>query len=210
MSRLCNDQWVTRGGPSKSDAELVSQALAGSSDAYRQIVERFERPLISLIQRMVGERTLAEDLTQETFVKAFKNLHRFDTQRKLSSWLFKIGNNCAIDFLRRARPKTVPLEATGPDDESWEVLPAPESENPDRKAERSEAARALGAALQAMSPRYRQILLLRFQHGMAYHEIAEVTGLKMGTVKIQLHRARKKLAQRLAEAGFDAPERFVR
>lgn len=201
---------MTSGRTSPSDSELVRRALAGSSDAYREIVQRFERPLTSLIQRMVGDRSQAEDLTQETFIKAFKNLHRFDLQRKLSSWLFKIANNCAIDFLRLARPKTVPLEAQGPDQESWEVLPAPEEEGPDRRAERSEVARALDAALGRLGPRYRQILLLRFQHAMAYHEIAEVTGLKMGTVKIQLHRARKMLAQELASAGFDAPERFAK
>lgn len=182
------------------DAELVAQTLAGSTRAFRLLVERYQRPVLSLIARMAGDLSLAEDLAQEVFVKAYRKLGTFDQQRKLSSWLFKIAHNTTIDYLRKSRPETVSLEITaGDEQESWEVLPADETGNPDRRAESSEAIAHLEAALRRLKPSYREILLLRFREGLAYHEIVEVTGLAMGTVKVQLHRARKRLAAEMEE-----------
>lgn len=194
---------IPRGTLTITDAELVAQALEGSAEAYRQIVKRYERPLLSLIRRMVRNQELAEDLAQEVFLKAFRNLGRFDAGRKFSSWLFKIAHNATIDHLRRKQLPLVPLEQSSSDgDETWEVLPAPAAEEPDQVAERAEAMRGLSAALARLKPHDREILLLRFQQGLAYHEIVEVTGQKMGTVKIQLHRARKRLAVELEELGL--------
>ncbi len=82
----------------------MAQALAGSQSAFEQIVRRYQRPIISLIARMTGDRALAEDLAQETFVKAFRSLAAFDTTRRLSSWLFRIAHNTAIDAMRRSHP----------------------------------------------------------------------------------------------------------
>jgi RNA polymerase sigma-70 factor (ECF subfamily) len=193
-----------------TDNQLAAQALAGSADAFRQLVERFERPVLSVIQRLVGDPALAEDLAQETFLKVYRHLGKFDGQRKLSSWLFKIAHNTTLDHLRRKHPEMVPLEASSDDGgESWEVLPAPEEQNPDRRAEQAETATGIAAALGRLKPHYREMLVLRFQQGLAYHEIAEVMDLKMGTVKIQLHRARKQLATELAGAGFAPPQRFA-
>lgn len=192
-----------------SDAELVVRTLEGSADAFRRLVERYQRPVLSVIARMVGDASLAEDLAQEVFIKAYRKLATFDHQRKLSSWLFKIAHNATIDHLRRVKPVTVALEATTADgEESWEMLPANEHEGPDRRAELSEQMARLEAALRRMKPGYREILLLRFQQGLAYHEIVEVTGLAMGTVKIQLHRARKRLAVEMAgDDGDDSPRK---
>lgn len=193
-----------------SDQQLISQVRAGSPEACHELVRRFERPLLSLIRRMVKDPALAEDLAQEAFVKAFRHLDKYDSGRKLSSWLFKIAHNTTIDYLRKKRLKTVALEATSSDgEEVWEVLAAPAEQGPDRVAEQAEITAGLEVALGRMKPQYREVLLLRFQHGMAYHEIAEITGNKMGTVKIHLHRARKQLAKTLSLAGFAPPERFV-
>ncbi len=193
-----------------TDNELVASALAGSADAYRELVRRFQRPILSLIQRMIKDPLEAEDLAQEVFVKAFHNLASFEPGRKLSSWLFKIAHNATIDRMRRQRLETVPLEASSADgEETWEVLPAPEEQSPDRRAQRSEVAAAIATALGRLKPQYREVLLLRFQQGLAYREIAEILGLRMGTVKIHLHRARKLLAAELAAAGFEPPQRFA-
>ena len=102
------------------DAQLVSRALAGSQDAHREIVLRYQRPIYSLILRMVRESGEAEDLAQEVFLKAFTALGTFDRRRKFSSWLFKIAHNTAIDQLRRRRLETVPLET--PDKERPDLL----------------------------------------------------------------------------------------
>lgn len=191
--------------PPLTDAELAVQAAGGSADAFHELVRRFERPVLSLIVRMVGDPTIAEDLAQETFVKAFRYLDRYDPKRKLASWLFKIAHNTTLDHLRRKHPETVPLEAGDGTEDTWEVLAAPETTEPDRLVESGEAMAALEEALRALAPRYREILLLRFREGLAYQEIADVIGVPMGTMKIQLHRARKALATELERRGFQVP-----
>ncbi len=195
---------MLRRNPPLTDAELAVHAAAGSGDAFHELVRRFERPVLSLIVRMVGDPAIAEDLAQETFVKAFRHLDRYDPKRKLASWLFKIAHNTTLDHLRRKHPESVPLEAGGEEDEeTWEVLAAPETTAPDRRAESAEVMAGLEEALRALAPRYREILLLRFREGLAYQEIAEVIGVPMGTMKIQLHRARKSLATELERRGFE-------
>ena len=95
-----------------AEARLVSDALGGSQPAFEQIVRRYQRPVISLIVRMIGDRAQAEDLAQETFVKAFRNLKSFDPTRRLSSWLFRIAHNTTLDALRRLKPEVA--RARGP------------------------------------------------------------------------------------------------
>src|SRR5689334_14164926 len=100
----------------ETDAQLVASALAGSQEAFRDLVLRFERPVYSLIVRMVNDPGTAEDLAQEVFVKAYRSLRTYDASRKLSSWLFKIAHNTTIDHLRRHAPDTVSLEAPHDED----------------------------------------------------------------------------------------------
>ena len=147
-----------------NDAELVARALAGSAEAFGQLVDRYQRPILSLIARMVGDPAQAEDLAQDVFVKAYRKLGTFDPRRKLSSWLFKIAHNTTIDHLRRAKPETVPLELSTADGEDrWEILRASEEQGPERRAEYSQLVASLDAALGRLKPRYREILLLRFR-----------------------------------------------
>lgn len=195
---------------SAPDQALVAEALAGSADAHRRLVERYQRPVLALVGRMVRDPALAEDIAQEAFVRAFRRLDSYDPSYKFSSWLFKIAHNRTIDHLRRRRMDTVPLEASDRSgEETWEVLEAPEEEGPAHRAEVSELARALEASIRALRPNYRDVLLLRFQGGLAYEEIAEATGRTLSTVKVQLHRARKALAKELEARGHESPESFA-
>lgn len=190
--------------PGPSDEQLAAAARDGSDDAFRQLVERFERPVFSLLVRMVRSSELAEDLAQETFVKAWKALGRFDPARKFSSWLFKIAHNSALDALRRRDDAALSLDAPGPDGEAPLELPAdPTAENPLAVALGREAGVVLEAALATLRPAYREILLLRFAEELSYEEIAQVTGNPLGTVKVHLFRARQELARRMAERGRD-------
>jgi RNA polymerase sigma-70 factor (ECF subfamily) len=187
----------------KTDAELVASALRGSQDAYRELVKRFERPVYSLILRMVQDPASAEDLAQEVFVKAFRRLGTYNTQWKFSSWLFKIAHNATIDHLRRGTPETVPLEAGEEDRGSLGAVLADESvEDPLAGAERRDLARSLERAISLLRPEYRQAVLMFYAHGASYQEICEVTGLPLGTVKTNLHRARKELAQVMTSLGW--------
>ncbi|MEZ5333003.1 MAG: sigma-70 family RNA polymerase sigma factor [Thermoanaerobaculia bacterium] len=185
------------------DATLVGEALGGSEDAYRDLLLRYQRPVFGLIVRLVRDRGLAEDLAQEAFLKAFRALSGFQRERKFSSWLFKIAHNTAIDHLRRRELDTVPLETPereGPD--LLDSLAGPELQSPETGMRRSDLAAALEASVQRLRPEYRTVMELRFREGLSYEEIAEITGLPMGTVKTHIHRARKAMAEHLEELGW--------
>jgi len=187
-----------------TDEALALEARRGSEEAFRQLVERYQRPVYSLLVRIVRSPESAEDLAQEAFVKAWRALSRFDPTRKFSSWLFKIAHNSALDALRRQGVETVSLDAPIGDSEEPPELPAdPAAENPLRRLVSRDAGRALEAAIGELRPQYREILLLRFQEGLAYEEIAEVLSIPLGTVKIHIFRARAELARRMKAAGWD-------
>ncbi len=196
--------------PETGDAELVAAAVGGSQEAFQTLVERFERPLFSLVVRMVGDPATAEDLAQEAFLKAFRHLASYDPNRKFSSWLFKIAHNTTLDHLRRHGLETVPLEKSEDEDGGGlsAVLADDSLRSPEAVAQRGDLAAALAAAIGALRLEYREIVLLRYQEGLAYQEIAEVADLPLGTVKTHLHRARKELMAALEAAGW-GPEGIV-
>lgn len=189
-----------------TDEQLVEAALEGSADAYRRLVERFQRPVAALIRRMVRDPQLVEDLAQESFVRAFQKLSTFEPERSFSSWLFKIAHNRTIDHLRLKTYHHVDLEAGDADGENtWEVLEAPAVYSPERRAAAHELGQAMDLAVGRLRPNYRQAILLRFQAGLSYQDVADQLGVSLANVKVLLHRARKQLAQELEAAGF-APE----
>jgi RNA polymerase sigma-70 factor (ECF subfamily) len=192
----------------KTDAELVTAALTGSQEAFRELVTRFERPIYSLVLRMVQDSGAAEDLAQEVFVKAFRRLATYDPQWKFSSWLFKIAHNTTIDHLRRGTPETVPLEAEVDDDRGSlaAVLADGSVESPQAAAERHDLARSLERAISRLRPDYREAVLMFYVHGASYQEICAATGQPLGTVKTNLHRAKKELAETMTGLGWDRGE----
>jgi len=195
---------VAKVGAARSDEELAVEASRGSEAAFRELVERFQRPVYSLIYRIVRRPESAEDLAQETFVKTWKALARFDPTRKFSSWLFKIAHNSALDELRRSGEEPLPLEPQVEEGEAPRSLPAdPKAENPLIRVTSRAAGRALEQAIAELRPQYREILLLRFAEGLAYEEIAEVTGAPLGTVQVHLFRARRELAEAMRRLGWD-------
>ena len=185
-----------------AEARLVSDALGGSQTAFEQIVRRYQRPVLGLIARMVGDRALAEDLAQDTFVKAFRNLRRFDPTRRLSSWLFRIAHNTTLDALRRVKPELVELDAVSPG-EGGNDPPAPATLD---GVEQAALGAALNQALQALRPGYRAAIALRYDEGLPFDEIGQVLGVPEVTARSYVHRARKELARALAAAGW-APSR---
>ncbi len=185
------------------DSQLVDRALAGAEEAYREIVRRFERPVYGLIMRLVRDAGVAEDLAQESFLKAFGALPRYDRQHKMASWLFKIAHNTSIDWMRRRGVATVSLAAAEEGEPDYaERLPDPGAETPEHAAQRADLGRALERAMATLRPDYREVMVLRFREGLAYEEIAEVMSLPLGTVKTHIHRARKELATVLQAAGW--------
>jgi RNA polymerase sigma-70 factor (ECF subfamily) len=186
------------------DLALVERALAGSQAAYGDLLQAYKSPVYTLIVRMVRDPSLAEDLAQESFIKAFQHLASYDRSRKFSSWLFKIAHNTAIDHLRRKSIATVPLETESSDETSLvDTLVDAGAENPETAARSLDIANALELAVGRLKPEYREVVLLRYQAGLAYDEIADAAGLPLGTVKTHIHRARKQLCAALRELGIE-------
>lgn len=186
------------------DRELAQWAAEGRERAFRELVERYERPIFSLVYRMVRDRTLAEDLSQEAFVRAYSALDSYDPAYKFSSWIFKIANNLTIDHLRKKKLDTVSLHGspharTEEEAERTAVVLEAESENPEEYAEARELGGRIEEAIAALRPEYRTVILLRHVEGYSYGEIAEITELPLGTVKTYLHRARNELRELLSE-----------
>ena len=163
-------------------------------DAFEQVVAQFERPLVQFLYRFVFHNETALDLAQETFVKAFQNLHRYDNTRPFSTWLFAIASNVAKDFLRKhSRITEVPISEpeTGACTATFR--------QPDQQLDAAELARAIEEAVAALPLSYREPLLLRHTAGLSVEQVAEVLGTTVGVVKTRLFRARSKLQETLGK-----------
>ena len=194
--------------PFPDDRALAAEAASGSQRAFRELLERYERPVFSIVYRMVRDRALAEDLAQEAFIRAFKAIGGYNPGYKFSSWIFKIAHNLTIDHLRKRRIDTISLEGS-PDavteEEQARTRPVLESsgERPDAHVENLELGGAIEAAIGRLRPHYRTVTLLRHVEGYSYNEIAEILDLPLGTVKTYIHRARLELKEALAHLRED-------
>ena len=186
-----------------TDQEVVARSREGDETAYRELIRRYERPVFSLIFRMVRDREIAEDLSQETFIKVLNAIGTYRPEFKFSSWVFKIANNTAIDHLRRRELDTLSLEGS-PHAATPEAMEATALQLGTGVASPLDdvASRELGgeieAAINRLRPEYRSCILLRHVEGRAYEEIADILGLPLGTVKTYIHRARNEVRVMLA------------
>ncbi|PYP39657.1 MAG: RNA polymerase subunit sigma-24 [Gemmatimonadetes bacterium] len=186
-----------------TDQEVVAIARRRDEAACRELVRRYERPIFSLIFRMVRNRELAEDLAQETFIKALNALESYRPEYKFSSWLFKIANNAAIDHLRKRELDTLSLEGSPHADtpqlvEATALQIGEKAETALEAVEHKELGGEIERAIARLRPEYRTCILLRHVEGRAYEEIAEILNLPLGTVKTYIHRARNELRIALA------------
>ena len=180
------------------DADVVALAQRGREDAFRELVRRYERPVFSLIFRMVRDSATAEDLSQDAFIKVLNNIDKYRPEFKLSSWLFKIANNVAIDHLRKRQLNTISVSGS-PNAGSESEIEATSFDIPsgeDSALDQMEA-RELGSAIEkaigTLRPEYRSCIMLRHVEGRSYEEIAATLDLPLGTVKTYIHRARIQL-----------------
>lgn len=175
-----------------SSADLIARARNGDQEAFRLIFDRYARPVLSFIYDLVGQRDLAEELTQETFVRAFKNLKQIRDDTKLSSWLFGISRNVALEAVRSRQ-----RDHRNHDGEaSLEIVEDTQS-NPDQDLLQKELNGAMNQALHSMNDEWRTIFVLKVLHQRSYQEIAEITGFSLAKVKTDLHRARLEMRRRM-------------
>lgn len=181
-----------------TDQEVVAWARDGFERAYRELVQRYQRPVFSLVYRMVRDREKAEDLAQETFVKVLNALDSYRPEYKFSSWIFKIANNAAIDHLRRKELDTLSLDGapdavTAERREGTSLQLADHAETPLEELEARELGGQIEWAIGQLRPEYRACILLRHVEGYPYEDIAQTLDLPLGTVKTYIHRARAEL-----------------
>jgi RNA polymerase sigma-70 factor (ECF subfamily) len=177
-----------------SSADLVTRVCQGDSDAFRLIFERYSRPVISFIYDMVNDRALAEELTQETFVRAFRAIHTMRAETKLSTWLFGIARNVARESLRaRARANNhVDLA-----DKSVMDLSDNKPEPVDGLLSK-ELNAVIRRSLAALDEDKRLVFTLKVLHQCSYEEIAMITGFSLAKLKTDLHRARAQMRKRIS------------
>ena len=185
------------------DADLAALAREGREPAFRELVRRYERPVFSLIFRMVRDRETAEDLAQETFIKILNHIDRYRPEFKFSSWLFKIANNLTIDHLRKRQLKTISIDgsphaATAAEVEASTFDVEARGESALEEMESKELGGAIEKAIAKLRPEYRACILLRHVEDRSYEEIAATLDLPLGTVKTYIHRARHELREALA------------
>ena len=201
MSALTASPALRQAAP-LADAELVARALRGRDDGFEELVRRYQRPIVSYVYRMTGDYDAALDLTQEVFIKVYNSLARYRPEYKFSTWIYRIAHNAAVDHLRRRPARTRGLDQTARDGESYERPVASDAPSPEQLSERAELRAEIEDVIQQLPAGYRELIELRHGHDLSYDEIAEVTGLPLGTVKNRIFRAREAMRRPLLERGI--------
>lgn len=181
----------------KRDYRLVCAARdEGDEKAYASLMERYKEALYQMLYRMTGDADEADDLTMESFGKAFCQLNSYSPTNAFSTWLFSIGSNCCIDRIRRRRLQMVSISdlASRDEDEVFELPMPSNGPNPEEEFIAAQRVKRLRDVVMQLKPNYRRVIELRYFEELSYDEIAERLGLPMGTVKVHLLRARQLLA----------------
>src|SRR3972149_3831836 len=194
------DEKLAGEGPSNSSEkkeeellEIIKKAQGGDQEAFQEIVQRYKVQVAGIAYRMVGDYEDAKDISQMVFVKIYQNLHRFDTTKKLSTWLYRITINASIDFIRKFRKHK--LEVL--DNIIGELK---EKKNDvERVYQRGLIRLAVDEALESLNPKQRSVFVLRDLEGLDIKEVSQVTGMPQATVRWYLHRARAKLRDELVK-----------
>lgn len=173
-----------------NEAELIERARKGDTQAFGVLIERYQRRVVGVAMAVVHNQDDALELAQETFIRAYENLAKFESRSSFSTWLYRIAANISIDFRRREGRHTIVRGEEG--EHELDRLP---SERGDSflESSRSELGRRLRDALQELTPEHRTVILLREVEGLSYDEISEVLQCPRGTVMSRLHYARDRL-----------------
>jgi len=181
-----------------TDEELLEQSLEGDLNAFEVIVNRYKDRLYNFVVRFVGDQQTAEDIVQDTFLRAYRNRGSFQAIAKFSTWIYTIAGNLAKSELRRR--KRWRFLSLGSQDERGAPLELPDpGSRPDRSTETALAEVQIEEALARLPDRYREAVILRDVEGLDYDEIAKIIGCPLGTVKSRINRGRLRLQEELGE-----------
>lgn len=175
-----------------SDEELIARFQQDDNYAYDLLVKRYKDPLLNFIYRFLGNQTDAEDILQETFLRLYKNKHYYKEVAKFSTWIYTIAGNLAKTELRkRKRRKFFSLSQTANDDHDFEI--PDESRNPEQEANSKITDQIIQDAIDKLSPKFKEVIILRDIQGFSYDEISEMVDVPLGTIKSRVNRARLRL-----------------
>ncbi len=183
------------------DSGLVAAFLAGETRAFTLLADRYHVRLMNFIYRTIGDRDRAEDLVQETFIRVYRHLHRFDQSKKFSTWVYTIAGNLAKNELRnRSRNPLVLFQTIK---KNWDADHRPlewedNTYRPDDLYRKRHLREVIENAVAALPEHHRIVFVLREMQGRTYEEISEITGVNLGTVKSRLNRARNNFAALIA------------
>lgn len=190
---------------SVDDQKLIEQSLAGSLDAFGQLVVRHQDRLYNALVNVVGSADDARDIAQDAFVKAFQKLETFRGRSAFYSWLFRIAMNTALTQMRKKKRHIASLDAAR-EKAGIEPLDSHPTASPSHPLEVAERQTMVRTALAQLSDDFRTVLVLKEMDGLKYDEIAEILECPVGTVRSRIHRARTELRQRLAVLLKDSTE----
>ncbi len=171
----------------------VLQAQQGSDEAFTQLVETYQKPVYNLCYRMLGKPEEAEDAAQETFLRAYQNLHRYDLSRSFGTWILSIAAHYCIDRLRKRKFAIFSMDAENDDGAAFE-LPDPASPDPETESAKREERDRLHLLLKNLDPTDRAAVIMRYWYDFSEVEIAQSLKLTVSAVKSRLHRSRRALA----------------
>jgi RNA polymerase sigma-70 factor (ECF subfamily) len=170
----------------------ITQAQQGDDDAFTMLVETYQKPVYNLCYRMLGEPEAAEDAAQDTFLKAYQNLTRYDRERSFATWLLSIAAHHCIDKLRRKRFVSFSIDE---DEEGQTDIPDRSAPDPETEAEKKQMREQMHGLLQKLDPLDRAAVVMRYWNDASEIEIAQTLKLTVPAVKSRLHRARRALAE---------------
>lgn len=202
MVTAVNTEAIKNNEKAMRDYQLVLAARdKGDQRAYADLMRLYREPIYMLLLRMTHNPTEADDLTIETFGKAFCQLHTYTPKNTFSTWLFSIASNNGIDFIRRQRLELVSLSSLSVrnEDDQYEYPLPSDSPNPEQQLITKQRCERLREVVKQLKPRYRKVVEMRYYDELSYEEIAEKLQLPLGTVKIQLRRAKALLAEILKD-----------
>lgn len=177
----------------------IKEVLKGDQNAFAEIVELFQDKLYRVCYRMLGNKHEAEDIAQEAFVRAFINIHTFDTNRKFSTWLYRIGTNLCIDRIRKKKPDfSLDADVTGTEGLTMYSQVASTDELPEEEVLKMEMQDRVQYEISRLPDKYRAVIVLKYLEDLPLQEISDILGMPLGTVKTRIHRGREVLRKQLS------------
>ncbi len=182
-----------------SDEDLIFRFQEGDIHAFEEIVNRYKDPLMNFVYRFVGDMSEAEDIVQETFLRVFRNKKAYKKIAKFSTWIYTIAGNLAKTELRKRKKRNVySISDMGYEDKDYEI--SDESMNPEQKTDSRMFDEILQREIEKLSPKFREVIILRDIQELSYEEISKILRIPLGTVKSRVNRARLRLQEQLKEA----------